>query len=46
MFRELFTRIGDIHATDRPDLLASAFIHGIKHLPAQFTPTNPSPTHA
>ena len=38
MFRELFTRIGDIHATDRPDLLASAFIHGIKHLPAEFTP--------
>ena len=44
MFRELFTRIGDIHATDRPDLLASAFIHGIKHLPAQFTPTNPRST--
>ena len=43
MFRELFTRIGDIHATGRPDLLASAFIHGIKHLPTQFTPTKPSP---
>jgi cytochrome P450 len=39
MFRELFTRIGDIHATGQPDLLASAFIHGIKHLPAEFAPT-------
>ncbi|MCY4422383.1 MAG: cytochrome P450 [Acidimicrobiaceae bacterium] len=45
MFRELFTRIGDIEATGDPELLSSAFIHGIKHLPAQFTPTNPSPTH-
>ena len=41
MFRELFTRIGDIHATGQPELLASAFIHGIKHLPAEFTPTRP-----
>ena len=41
MFRELFTRVGDIHATGRPDLLASAFIHGIKHLPAEFTPARP-----
>ena len=40
MFRELFTRIGDIHATGEPDLLASAFIHGIKHLPAEFTPAS------
>ena len=39
MFRELFTRIGDIEATGEPELLASAFIHGIKHLPAEFTPT-------
>ena len=39
MFRELFTRIGDIHATADPELLLSAFIHGIKHLPAEFTPT-------
>ena len=41
MFRELFNRIGDIHATGEPELLASAFIHGIKHLPAEFTPTGP-----
>ncbi|MCY3560485.1 MAG: cytochrome P450 [bacterium] len=42
MFRELFSRIGDIHATAEPDLLASSFIHGIKHLPAEFTPTSPT----
>ena len=41
MFRELFTRVGDIRATGEPELLASAFIHGIKHLPAEFTPTGP-----
>ena len=45
MFRELFSRIGDIHATGEPELLSSAFIHGIKHLPASFTPSNPSPPH-
>ena len=39
MFRELFNRIGDIEATGEPELLSSAFIHGIKHLPAAFTPT-------
>ena len=39
MFRELFIRIGDITATGEPELLSSAFIHGIKHLPAEFTPT-------
>ena len=44
MFRELFTRIGDIEATGEPELLSSAFIHGIKHLPAKFTPTKPRPT--
>ncbi len=38
MFRELFGRLPDIHATGEPDLLQSAFIHGIKHLPASFTP--------
>lgn len=39
MFRELFTRLPDIHATGDPDLLLAAFIHGVKHLPATFTPT-------
>ena len=42
MFRELFSRIGDIRATGEPDLLASSFIHGIKHLPAEFTPARPA----
>ena len=42
MFRELFSRIGDIRTTGEPDLLASSFIHGIKHLPAEFTPTSPT----
>ena len=42
MFRELFSRIGDIRATGEPELLSSTFIHGIKHLPAEFTPTKPS----
>ncbi|MEM7322252.1 MAG: cytochrome P450 [Actinomycetota bacterium] len=38
MFRELFNRLPDIHASGKPDLLSASFIHGIKHLPATFTP--------
>ncbi len=38
MFRELFSRLPDIEATGEPDLLLSSFIHGVKHLPASFTP--------
>ena len=38
MFRELFKRLPDIAASGEPDLLHSSFIHGIKHLPATFTP--------
>jgi cytochrome P450 len=38
MFRELFRRLPDIHAVGEPSLLRSSFIHGIKHLPAAFTP--------
>ncbi len=41
MFQEIFERIGDIRATGEPDPLSSAFIHGIKHLPAEFTPSKP-----
>jgi len=41
MFRELFDRLPDIEATGEPDVLASSFIHGIKHLPATFTPVAP-----
>ncbi len=39
MYRELFSRLPDIAATDKPQLLFSNFIHGVKHLPAEFTPT-------
>lgn len=38
MFRELFRRVPDIRAVGDPDLLRSNFIHGVKHLPAEFTP--------
>jgi methyl-branched lipid omega-hydroxylase len=38
MFRELLTRIPDIHATAEPVRLKSAFINGIKRLPVAFTP--------
>ncbi|MCW2719464.1 cytochrome P450 [Pseudonocardia sp.] len=38
MFRELLTRIPDIHATAEPKRLQSMFINGIKHLPVAFTP--------
>lgn len=38
MFSELFRRLDDIETAGPPDLLESSFIHGIKHLPAVFTP--------
>ncbi|HSL60131.1 MAG TPA: cytochrome P450 [Acidimicrobiales bacterium] len=38
MFRELFHRLPDIHATGEPEQLKASFIHGVKHLPAAFTP--------
>lgn len=38
MFRELFKRLPDIRATGEPDYLASSFIHGVKHMTAEFTP--------
>jgi len=38
MFRELLARLPDIHTTGPPDVLQSNFIHGIKHLPVEFTP--------
>ena len=41
MFRELFDRLPDIHATGEPARLASSFIHGVKHLTAEFTPVAP-----
>ncbi len=41
MYRELFSRLPDIHATGEPELLLSNFIHGVKHLKAEFTPVSP-----
>lgn len=41
MFRELFSRLPDIVASGEPDVLHAAFIHGVKHLPAEFSPTAP-----
>ncbi len=38
IFRELFNRLPDIQASGEPDPLAASFIHGVKHLPASFTP--------
>ena len=38
MFRELLTRIPDIHATGGPNRLKSSFINGIKTMPVAFTP--------
>lgn len=38
MFRELFRHLPDIQAVGEPQPLQSSFIHGVKHLPARFTP--------
>jgi cytochrome P450 len=38
IFEELHRRIPDITATEEPDGLRSAFIHGIKRLPVAWTP--------
>jgi len=38
IFRELFHRLPDIQASGEPEVLATSFIHGVKHLPASFTP--------
>jgi cytochrome P450 len=39
MFEELFQRLPDIEITGEPDMLQSAFIHGVKRMPCAFTPT-------
>jgi cytochrome P450 len=39
MFRELFQRLPDIDVAGEPQLLRASFIHGVKHLPATFSPT-------
>jgi cytochrome P450 len=42
MFRQLFRRLPDIRVSGEPQLLQASFIHGIKHLPASFTPLRPA----
>jgi cytochrome P450 len=37
MFEELFRRLPDIEISGPPDMLLSAFIHGIKRMPCRFT---------
>jgi methyl-branched lipid omega-hydroxylase len=39
MFEELLRRLPDIEVSGEPALLQSSFIHGIKRMPARFTPT-------
>lgn len=41
LFEELFRMLPDIHASGEPAMLRSSFLHGIKHLEAEFTPTSP-----
>ena len=38
-YQEIFKALPDIHAVGEPVYLRSNFIHGIKHLRAEFTPT-------
>jgi len=38
MFEELFRRVPDIEISGEPDMLLSAFIHGIKRMQCRFTP--------
>jgi cytochrome P450 len=37
MFEELFRRLPDIQVTGEPDMLQSAFIHGIKRMPCAWS---------
>jgi cytochrome P450 len=39
MFEELFRRLPDIEISGPPEMLLSAFIHGIKRMPCRFTPS-------
>ncbi|WP_208028858.1 cytochrome P450 [Rhabdothermincola sediminis] len=41
MFEELLSRLPDIEVSSAPDMLQSAFIHGIKRMKASFTPRPP-----
>jgi methyl-branched lipid omega-hydroxylase len=42
MFRELLSRLPDIHSVGEPDRLRSNFINGIKHMRAEWTPVGPA----
>jgi len=42
MFEELLRRLPDIEISGPPDMLLSAFIHGIKRMPCRFTPARAS----
>jgi cytochrome P450 len=44
MFEELCRRLPDIAATDEPSRLLSPFIHGIKQLPVEWTPSEARPS--
>jgi len=39
MFEELLRRLPDLTVSAEPDLLRSSFIHGIKRMPATYTPS-------
>ncbi|MGD9701273.1 MAG: cytochrome P450 [Acidimicrobiia bacterium] len=39
VFRELFRQVPDIRAAGEPEYLRANFIHGIKHLRCEYTPT-------
>lgn len=41
MWRELLTRLPDIHAAAPPQRLLSSFVNGIKHLECEWTPQQP-----
>ncbi len=43
MFDELFRWLPDVHASSEPDYLFSSFIHGIKRMRCEFTPTSIAP---
>ena len=43
MFDELFRWLPDVHASSEPDYLFSSFIHGIKRMRCEFTPTSIDP---
>ncbi len=41
IFEEIFRRLPDLEISGPPDMLLSAFIHGIKRMPCRFTPQRP-----